>query len=201
MPSRSTTRRQDLLAVVAVGHAHRGRVEHRRVAQQHLVDLARRDVLAALDDQLLEPAGDEEEAVAVAVPEVAGAQPAVGREGRGGGARRSCSSRASRSARGWRSRRAAPSGSVMPALSMMRASQPEARPTAPDLALRRIQRVGEARRHAFGQAHGLDDADAELALEGQQVLRRQRRRGRAAEADARAAPRLRRRLRLRAGRR
>ena len=47
------------------------------MAQQRLVDLARRDVLAALDDQFLQPPGDEIEAVGVALAEVAGVQPAV----------------------------------------------------------------------------------------------------------------------------
>ena len=79
---------------MAVGHADRCGLEHGGVAEQRLVDLARRDVLAALDDQLLDAAGDEEEAVGVAVPQVAGAQPPVGREGWRASPRRSCSSRA-----------------------------------------------------------------------------------------------------------
>jgi hypothetical protein len=45
--------------------------------EQRLVDLARRDVLAALDDQFLEAPGDEVEAVGVAVAQVAGRKPAV----------------------------------------------------------------------------------------------------------------------------
>ena len=61
-----------------VGNADRRGFEHRRVREQRFVDLARRDVLAALDDELLDAAGDEEEAVVVAVAQVAGAQPAAG---------------------------------------------------------------------------------------------------------------------------
>src|SRR5439155_19179540 len=56
---------QDILTIHRVGNAHRGGLEHSGMAHQRLVDLARRDVLAALDDQLLEPAGDEVEPVNV----------------------------------------------------------------------------------------------------------------------------------------
>ena len=72
--------REDLLPVLAIGHADRRRFEHGRVPQQRFVDLARRDVLAALDDQLLQPPGDEVEAVRVAIAEIAGRKPAVGRQ-------------------------------------------------------------------------------------------------------------------------
>lgn len=50
--------------------------------------------------QFLQPPGDEEEAIGVAVSEVAGAQPAVGRERRRGRVRGSCNSRTSRWAHG-----------------------------------------------------------------------------------------------------
>ena len=56
---------------MAIGNADRGGVEDRGVPEQHLVDLARRDVLAALDDELLDAAGDEEEAVGIANADVA----------------------------------------------------------------------------------------------------------------------------------
>ncbi len=52
--------------------------------QQRLIDLARRDVLATLDDQLLDAAGDEVEAVSVAIPKIAAAQPIAEERGRSG---------------------------------------------------------------------------------------------------------------------
>ena len=58
-------------------------------------------------------------------------------------------------------------------------------PDRAELAPCRIERVRERRRGRLGEAHRLDDADAELLLEGAQVLGRQRRRGRAAEAEPR----------------
>src|ERR1700720_3558640 len=69
---------EDVLAVIRIGNTDCRGLEHRGMAQQRLVDLARRDVLAALDDQLLAPAGDEIEPVAVPVAEVARGKPAVG---------------------------------------------------------------------------------------------------------------------------
>ena len=152
--------------------------------EQRLVDLARRDVLAALDDQLLDAAGDEEEAVAR-------------RDGRG---RRCAASRpAWKAARGrllvlvvarhhLRSADHDLAGRAVgqagcPSASTTRASQPEARPTEPSLRCAGSQRIGEGGRDGFGQAHRLDDADAELLLERAMVLRRQRGRRRAAEAD------------------
>src|SRR5208282_29285 len=45
---------EDVLAVDRIGNPHGRRLEHGGMAQQRLVDLAWRDVLAALDDQLLE---------------------------------------------------------------------------------------------------------------------------------------------------
>ena len=77
--------RHDVLAVVPIGNADRGGVKHGRMTQQRLIDLARRDVLAALDDQFLDAAGDEVKAIRVAVAEVAGAQPAAGKERTRGG--------------------------------------------------------------------------------------------------------------------
>ena len=51
---------------------------------EHLLDLARIDVVAAADDEILLAVDDEQEAVLVDVAEVAGAHPAAG-EGRLGG--------------------------------------------------------------------------------------------------------------------
>jgi hypothetical protein len=53
-------RGQDLLVIVAVGHAHHRGIEHRQMGEQHLVDLARSDVFAALDDPFLQPPADVE---------------------------------------------------------------------------------------------------------------------------------------------
>ncbi|HET8607657.1 MAG TPA: hypothetical protein VFL66_11605 [Gaiellaceae bacterium] len=50
---------------------------------QRLLDLAREDVVAAADDQLLQPVDEVEVAVAVEAADVAGAQPAVRGERRG----------------------------------------------------------------------------------------------------------------------
>src|SRR5258706_13645530 len=68
---------EDVLAVHGVGNAHGRRLEHRGMAHQRFVDLARRDVLAALDDQLLQPAGDEVEAIDIAITEIARREPAI----------------------------------------------------------------------------------------------------------------------------
>src|SRR5581483_10869408 len=63
-----------------------GRLGDRRVGIEHLLDLARIDVEAAPDDQLLLPVDDEEEAVLVDVAHVAGVEPAA-LERLGGGGR------------------------------------------------------------------------------------------------------------------
>ncbi len=61
----------DLLPIGRVRYADRGRFQHCGVPQQRFIDLARRDVLAAFDDQFLRAPGDVEVAVRVAVAEVA----------------------------------------------------------------------------------------------------------------------------------
>ena len=53
------------------------RLGYGRVLAEHLIDLARRDLLATPVDDLLEPAGDEEEAVVIQVALIAGSEPAV----------------------------------------------------------------------------------------------------------------------------
>ena len=58
---------QDLLAVHRICDADCCTFEHGRMCQQCFVDLARGDVLSALDDQLLQAPGDEVAAVSVAV--------------------------------------------------------------------------------------------------------------------------------------
>ncbi len=57
------------------------------MAVKRLVDLARRDVLAALDDQLLQAAGDEDIAGLVHASEIAGPEPAIGSQRLGSGLR------------------------------------------------------------------------------------------------------------------
>ena len=66
-----------LLPLRVLATDHRG-VGDLGVAQQHLLDLGRDDVLAAADDQVVDPVLDVEEALVVDVAEVAGVQPAVG---------------------------------------------------------------------------------------------------------------------------
>ena len=50
------------------------------MAVEHVLDLLGRDVLALADDDVLDPAGDEDRAVRVEAAEVAGVQEAVGGE-------------------------------------------------------------------------------------------------------------------------
>src|SRR6185437_638820 len=67
----------DLLAVLVVGDAHDRGLPDRRVLVEHLLDLARVDVVAAADDQLLLAVHDVEVAVLIDAAHVAGVQPAV----------------------------------------------------------------------------------------------------------------------------
>ena len=155
--------------------------------QQRLVDLARRDVLAALDDQLLQPAGDEVEAVGVAVAEVAGAR--ASRPARSVAARRRrrvVDSRASRCRRATRFRRARRRPARV-AVGRRRRAPPRRAAARRCRSLRcaAIERIGERDRRAFGQSHRLDHRNAEARLERAMLLGRQRRRRRAREAHAR----------------
>ena len=84
--SRSVTRcafaqhdgRGHLFAELVVRHGKGERLPHGRVVHQHVVHLARRDLLAAAIDDLLQPPGDGEIAVLVEHALVAGAEPAIG---------------------------------------------------------------------------------------------------------------------------
>src|ERR1700682_4206240 len=67
----------DLLASDLVGTPDDRRSPHRRVLEQHVLDLARIDVLAAADDHVLLAVDEEEEAVLVAVPDVPRVEPTV----------------------------------------------------------------------------------------------------------------------------
>src|SRR4051794_30710897 len=78
--------RGDLLAPHRVGHPDDRDLGHPGVAEEHVLDLARVDVLAPADDHVLEPAGDPAVAALVHGRQVAGAQPPVGID-RGGGLR------------------------------------------------------------------------------------------------------------------
>ena len=70
-------RRHDPLAPLDVGDAdHGGRLDG-RVLEQHRLDLAGRQVLAAADDHVVEAAVDEEVALGVEPAAVAGVEPAV----------------------------------------------------------------------------------------------------------------------------
>ncbi len=62
----------DLFAVDLVRHADRGGLRHAGMLDQDLVDLQRRDVDAAADDQVLGAAGDADEALRILDAEIAG---------------------------------------------------------------------------------------------------------------------------------
>ena len=68
----------DRLLPLGVVAADDRRVGDLRVAEEHLLDLGRDDVLAAADDHVVDPVLDVEEALLVDPPEVAGVEPAVG---------------------------------------------------------------------------------------------------------------------------
>ena len=70
-------RRRDLLTPRRMRHAEADRLGHRGVREQHLVNLARRDLLAAAIDHLLEPSGQRQIAVLVEESLVAGPEPAI----------------------------------------------------------------------------------------------------------------------------
>src|SRR3954469_22252611 len=74
----------DGLAPGRVGHADDGDLHDRRVLREHPLDLGRVHVLAAGDDHVLEPVLDEHEALVVDAAQVAGAEPAVRGDDRGG---------------------------------------------------------------------------------------------------------------------
>src|SRR5215210_2852925 len=68
---------RDLLAELVVWHADHRHLGHRGVLVEHLLDLARVDVVAAADDQVLLAVDDEEVAVLVHAGHVAGVEPAA----------------------------------------------------------------------------------------------------------------------------
>src|SRR6185437_6527703 len=70
--------RADLLAEVVVRDPDHGHLGHRRVLVQDFLDLARVDVVAAPDDQVLFAVDDVEVAVFVDPGQVPAAEPAVG---------------------------------------------------------------------------------------------------------------------------
>ena len=74
------------------GIADHGGLAHRGVLVEDLLDLARVDVVAAADDELLLAVDDEEVAVLVDAADVAGAEPAVGVDRLGGRLRAASSS-------------------------------------------------------------------------------------------------------------
>ncbi len=67
----------NLLAKAMVGDCKRDRLRHRGMGAQDLVNLARRNLLAAAIDHLLETPGDEQVAVRIDGALVAGAKPSV----------------------------------------------------------------------------------------------------------------------------
>ena len=93
------------LAPALVRDADDRGLEHRRVVVEDVLDLGRIDVLAARDDQLLDPAHDPVEALVVALGDVAGQR--ASRRRTPPRSRRGCAS--SRRTRSARARRAPPS--------------------------------------------------------------------------------------------
>src|SRR5829696_7900146 len=77
-------RRADLLAHLLVGHRHDRGLGDGGVLVEHLLDLARVDVVAAADDHVLLAVDDEEVAVLVDLRHVPGAEPAVAHDLLGG---------------------------------------------------------------------------------------------------------------------
>ena len=77
-PGRTTHDGADLLAESLVGHADDRGLGHVGVLVERGFDLGRVDVLAAADDDVLQPVDDVEVAVGVEAAEVAGVEPAVG---------------------------------------------------------------------------------------------------------------------------
>ena len=67
--------RDDDLAPLGIGLADHRDLAHARMAQQHFLDLARIDVRAAADDEVLGAVLQREEAVAVECSQVAGPEP------------------------------------------------------------------------------------------------------------------------------
>src|SRR6476646_4430613 len=63
-------------AEMLVRHPNYGAIEHWREGVHHLLDFGRCDVLAATDDEFLQPPGNSEKAVFVALREIAGVIPA-----------------------------------------------------------------------------------------------------------------------------
>src|SRR5581483_2748315 len=65
------------LAEIGVGAAADGHLPHRRMLEQHVLDVGGGDILAAPDDEVLQPAGDEVVPAGVDVAEVARVDPPV----------------------------------------------------------------------------------------------------------------------------
>ena len=63
------------LAEAGIRLAHRHRLTHRRVGLEDVLDLGCRDVLAASDDDVLDPPDDGQPALAVDASDITGAEP------------------------------------------------------------------------------------------------------------------------------
>src|SRR5699024_10248577 len=133
--------------------------------------------------QLLQPAGDEVEAVGVTVAEIARGEPSSSAQRRGGG--RGCLVIADHHVRSAKLDYAAHAGAYRRTAAVADARFVAERPARGTvLALRLVERVRERDRRRLGQSHRLDHREAETRFEGAMLLGRQRRRRRAAEADA-----------------
>src|SRR3546814_5353630 len=77
LPGAQRDRSGDILAQNLVRHADHRRLLHRRMEMERGLDLERRDVVAAADDQFLRPPGHDQIAILVDEAEVAGLGPAA----------------------------------------------------------------------------------------------------------------------------
>ena len=174
-------RGRHFLAQHRMRHAEGDGIGHRGVRQQHFVHLAGRNVVAAADDQVLDPAGEVQVVICIQHALVAGAKPSVHKGSVVGLAVVLVSAE---HARPLNDHLAAFSGGEMIALGVHDADLNAAgRPHRTRLAMLRRQRI---RRHLVGSFRhpvGFDQGHAEQFLHLVHDLRRHRRAGRADEAQ------------------
>lgn len=72
--------RGDNLTIAGIGRGDSCRFRHKRMGMQHILDLPRRNRLAAANDHVFEAVDDCQSPLGIEVTKVAGAKPAVGGE-------------------------------------------------------------------------------------------------------------------------
>ena len=150
--------------------------------QQRLVDLARRDVFAAFDDQLLQAAGNEVEPVGVTMAQIAGREPTARIDRfRGPLGRLEIFEHDVRSAH-----------LDLAALAIVKNGpvacddarlDAERKADAADFPPRRVQRIRERDRRAFGQSQRFQNRKTEARFEIMMLMWRQRRGRRACKPN------------------